>query len=130
MVFPLHSTIFSSSSLLLPWDKHSLFLAITKQQIIDDWEKSAEAFIGLFSFTRALRVEHSIACITTSSLDLISQHFSITHPHCKCTGVVFNSYWMGLETPPLHPSYCLILLFLIKELAFALTVALCVSHSR
>ncbi len=40
----------------------------TKQQIGDDWEESAEAFTGLFSFTRALRAECSIACVATSSL--------------------------------------------------------------
>lgn len=58
-------------------------------------------------------------------LDLISQHFSITHPHYHHKGVFFTTIARGLGSPPLHPYQCLILLFLIKEL-FSLTVALSV----
>lgn len=110
---------------MLHWDKHSLVLQL---QIIDDWEGSAAGFTGFFSFTRALRAEYSFACVATPSpgpdFSALLYH---THPHHDHTGIFLT---LGLEPPPLHPEYCLILLLLIKELACTLTDASSVSHSR
>lgn len=70
--------LFSSSYLQSQCDEQS---RITKQQIIDNGDESAEAFTGLFSF-----IEH---CLHRPALhmDLISQHFSITRTCYKCTGI-------------------------------------------
>ena len=79
---------------------------------MDDWEETAEAFTSLFSFTRALRTEYNIACVTTSSpgsdLSALLYH---THPHYNHTGIFhFINNCVGLEPQPLRTFCCLLIL--------------------
>lgn len=54
----MQKKLFSSSYLQSQCDEQS---RITKQQIIDNGDESAEAFTSLFSFIRALLAQASVA---------------------------------------------------------------------
>lgn len=52
-------------------------------------------------------------------LDLIPQHFSLTHLSLEPFGDIFNGARIEPELPQLHPCYCLVVIGLIDELATA-----------